>query len=100
MQKNKPSAYWQQAASEDLENIIVFIAQDNPLAAFELEELAYQTADHIAFTPFIGRVGRIVGTREFVFHPNYILVYEPIIDGISILAVVHTRMNFPVTYHR
>lgn len=98
MQKNKPLAYWQQTASEDLEQIIVFIAQDNPVAAFELEELAYQMADHIAFTPFIGRLGRIEGTREFVFHPNYILVYELIEEGISILAVVHVRMNFPESY--
>lgn len=41
------------------------------------------------------RPGRIIGTREAVVHPNYILVYEVGIDAVEVMSVVHSRRQYP-----
>lgn len=41
------------------------------------------------------RAGRVDGTREAVVHPNYILVYRVGDAAIDILAVLHTRQDYP-----
>ncbi|MFA5663199.1 type II toxin-antitoxin system RelE/ParE family toxin [Castellaniella sp.] len=35
------------------------------------------------------------GTREIVAHPNYIIVYEVRVDHIEVMAVLHTRQEYP-----
>jgi len=39
--------------------------------------------------------GRISGTREYIVHPNYILVYKVGDDAIKILRVIHARREYP-----
>jgi len=41
------------------------------------------------------RRGRRPNTREAVVHPNYILIYRVGAEAIEILAVLHTRQEYP-----
>ena len=41
------------------------------------------------------RRGRIIGTREAVVHPNYILVYRVGADTVEVVNVLHTRREYP-----
>lgn len=41
------------------------------------------------------RVGRVAGTREIVAHPNYIVVYRVLSDHIDVVAVLHSRQQYP-----
>lgn len=91
----KPQAIWTEFATQNLIDIVVYIAEHNFQAALELEDLAYTSADNLAFMPFIGRIGRVEGTREFLMHPNYWLIYEVNDNGIRVLTVVHARQNYP-----
>lgn len=79
----------------DLYALIAFIAEDNPYAAEQLlnriEESIIPAAEH----PYLFRSGRILGTREVVAHPNYILVYQIMADHISVLNVLHYRQEYP-----
>jgi len=86
---------WSQEAQEDLAEIQFYIAQDNPSAAFDLRDLIERGAECLPFMPFAFRAGRIAGTREYLVHPNYILVYRIGHTAIEILRVIHGRRQYP-----
>ena len=45
--------------------------------------------------PYLYRLGRVVGTRELVVHPNYIVVYRVMIDRVEIVGVLHAAREYP-----
>lgn len=71
------------------------IAQDNPLAALELDELFEQKADQLIEHPDLYRAGRKRGTREMVVHPNYLVIYRVQGDTVEILRVKHAAQKWP-----
>lgn len=87
--------FWTSRAERDRENIVLFIAEDDPLAAVRVDETIGGAALRLASHPRLGRPGRVTGTRELVVHDHYVMVYE--IDGTSltILAVLHTSRQWP-----
>ena len=64
-----------------------------------MDALFSAAASRLASLPKMGRPGKIPGTRELVPHENYRLVYEIEyeIEGetVWILALVHTRRQWP-----
>jgi len=86
---------WLPSASEDLNEIIGYIADRNFSAALELQEVIEQSASQIPQHPYIYRAGRVPGTREMVVHPNYLVVYRVGATAIEILGVLHTRLPYP-----
>lgn len=88
---------WTLSAEQDRADIVDFIAQDNPLAAIRMDELFGSSASRLARHPLMGRPGRVPGTREWVPHENYRLVYEVQADTVWILALVHTARLWPPT---
>jgi toxin ParE1/3/4 len=67
---------WTTPASNDLYNIVQHIQQDNPTAASEVAGTLYDGCVSLSEFPYLGRKGRIPGSRELVF-PGlpYIVVY-------------------------
>lgn len=86
---------WRRPARSSLAKIIRYIAERNLRAAQDMrkriEEAVLPTSEH----PYLYRPGRIPGTREIVAHPNYIIVYRVLEDCIEVVAVVHSRQQFP-----
>jgi toxin ParE1/3/4 len=41
------------------------------------------------------RAGRVAGTREALVTPNYLVIYRVTANAIEILAVKHTRQQYP-----
>lgn len=78
-----------------LDNIIRYIFQHNPAAAFEQEDLILSAPHKLTVWPESGRLGLVFGTRELIVHPNYMLIYRINDPVIRIIAVVHTRQNYP-----
>jgi toxin ParE1/3/4 len=62
----------------------------NPIAALDMDEIFETSVAQIAVHPKIGKTGRVAGTREFVVHPNYVLIYDIIDKNIRILRLLHT----------
>lgn len=89
------SLVWTEAALDDLDTIITFIAEDNPGAAERLQSAIEACAEHLPAHPFMYRTGRVPGTREAVVHPNYLLIYEVHVEIVEIMRVVHSRQEYP-----
>ncbi len=86
---------WRQSAREDLRATAAFIAERNVQAAIDLRDRVNSVAERLTEFPFMYRRGRIIGTREAVVHPNYILVYRVGADTVEVVNVLHTRREYP-----
>ena len=87
--------FWAPAAVADREAIYDFIEADNPSAALELDERFSRTAAALQEQPGLGRPGRVAGTREWVVHPHYVLVYRIQPDQVQVLRLLHTTRQWP-----
>jgi len=90
-----PTLVWRAGALDDLETIISYIADRNAAAAERLQLAIESCAEGLPEHPFLYRPGRVAGTREAVVHPNYILIYGVRADTVEIIAVVHSRQQYP-----
>lgn len=90
-----PHVVWRARAREEARGIIDYIADRDPAAAIRLADLFEHTAERLAGYPYMYRVGRVPDTREALITPNYILIYRVGTDVIEILAVKHTRQQYP-----
>ena len=72
-----------------------YIAQDNPLAAIDLD-LEFETkAENARQRPKLYKPGRMKGTREIVVRPNYVMVYRITGDLVEVLRVLNTAQQWP-----
>jgi toxin ParE1/3/4 len=88
---------WKDEALDDLALIYVYIAQRNPTAATKLRQTIVDAAEKLPSFPYLFRPGRLAGTREYVVHPNYILVYRVTARSIEIISVLHAKQEYPKT---
>jgi len=72
------------------------IAQDNPDAATQVVEAAYETFKTLAVTPGLGRLrkfrnSKLKGVRSWLVagFDNYLIFYRAIPEGIEVLHVYH-----------
>jgi addiction module RelE/StbE family toxin len=84
-------------ALADRETIMGYIAQDNPIAAIELDDEFEAKAEQARQRPTLYKMGRVRGTREIVVRPNYIMVYriEDESDTLAVLRVLHAAQQWP-----
>lgn len=86
---------WLETALIDLTEITTYIADRNPAAAIKLNYRLQEDAELLGELPAIFRRGPVPGTRQFVSHPNYILIYRVTTVAVEILNVVHSRQQYP-----
>ena len=86
---------WSPQSIEDRKQIYAFIAEHDPKAADELDELFGKQASHLLTFPEIGKPGRVANTRELVVHKHYVLVYACTGNIVTILTVLHTSRQYP-----
>lgn len=86
---------WTDEALIDLAEILTYIEQFNPLAARTLRHTIESGVEQLPRTPLGFREGRVAGTREWVAHPNYIVVYRVGTTTIEVLRVLHSRQEYP-----
>jgi addiction module RelE/StbE family toxin len=82
-------------AIADRDAIMVFIAQDNPTAAIDLDLEFEAKAENARLRPKLYKAGRVKGTREIVVRPNYVMVYRVIGNVVDILRVLHAAQQWP-----
>ena len=87
---------WLPLALHDFDEIIDYIAQDNPVAAIEQgDEIESQVAG-LLDNHLQGRPGRVKGTRELVVvRTPYIVAYRVKKGAIQILRVLHGARLWP-----
>ena len=89
------SVIWNEAALDDRDAIMDYIAADNPVAAIELDDEFEAKAEHAAEKPRTYKPGRMPGTHEIVVRPNYIMIYCIQGNDVEILRVLHARQPWP-----
>jgi len=91
----KVSVIWTLEAVQDREDIWNYIAEHNPRAAAKIDSLFSKTITYLIENPHLGQVGKVLGTREFIPHEGYRLIYEIKEKTVWILALVHTARQWP-----
>jgi plasmid stabilization system protein ParE len=81
-----------EAAYDDLDRIHTWIARDRPRSADTVVDRILESADRLGRFPYMGHVGRVSGTLEWVV-PGlpYVVVYQVREDEglVSIDAIFH-----------
>lgn len=74
-----------------------YIAQDNPVAAIELDDEFEAKAEQARQRPTLYRAGRVPGTREIVVRPSYVMVYrwDEELNVVILLRVLHSAQQWP-----
>jgi toxin ParE1/3/4 len=86
---------WKELASDDLLGIVSYIAQDNPVAAYDVDAEIHRQVAMLATQPGIGRPGRIRGQKELVFVGlPYVAPYRTAGKDVEILRVFHTSQEW------
>ena len=81
-------------AAQDLEDIVDYIALDNPVAAEKVYRGIVTAAERLPEFPALGRPGRYPETREFsVSGLPYLIVYEVSTNAVTIVAIFHTSRD-------
>lgn len=86
---------WSGEARQDRRSSLRYIAPENPRAALALDETFSAKARVLIAHREIGRLGRVAGTREFLVHKRYLLIYQIGEGVISILRVLHISQLWP-----
>lgn len=88
---------WSPRAVRHLEAARAYIARDNPAAATSVtQRIVAQVEGLVAFSPNMGRPGRIAGTRELVItRTPYVVVYRVTQEEVQVLAVIHQARAWP-----
>lgn len=88
---------WQRKALQDREDIMSYIARDNPVAAIELDLEFEEKAEFARQHPKMYKLGRLEGTREIVAHPNYVMVHriDTVERSVVMLRVLPTARQWP-----
>jgi addiction module RelE/StbE family toxin len=81
-----------EAAYDDLDRISVWIAKDRPRSADSVIDRILESAERLGHFPYMGHVGRVSGTYEWVVPAlPYIIVYtiNTNDDEVTVVAVFH-----------
>lgn len=87
--------FWTRRAQRNRQSIREYIARENPAAALDLDDRLAKKARQLVDHPELGRLGRVVGTRELIAHRNYILVYDVVGSKVRVVRVLHAARRWP-----
>lgn len=95
-----PSILITPAAENDLINLWVYIARDNPPAADRVYQAAEKTFETLAAmsgisTLYQSKRPKLQGLRFFPIKqfPHYVIYYQAITEGVRIIRVLHAHME-------
>ena len=87
---------WTRRSLRALDGIAERIAQDRPLAAGRVVLRIREAVDQLSLYPFLGRSGRVAGTRELIVAGTpFIVPYRIRDDVVEILSVLHAARRWP-----
>lgn len=96
IEPKQPKLEWRQQAIDDLIEIVIFIAEDNPDAAQKLKDEIEGKAEKLPQHPQLYKESpRVDGMREMVVRSNYIVMYRETPTLVEIVNVVHARRQWP-----
>jgi toxin ParE1/3/4 len=83
----------------ELQQQISWINEDRPRAADAAEKRVRVAIARLSRFPEIGRLGRVLGTRELVVpRTRFVIVYRLSAGLVEILALMQSSQNWPTTF--
>ncbi len=86
---------WSERASEDARRIYAYIAARNPPAALKMIKQFRKDVRLLGAHPQLAREGLLDGTREWVAHPNYVMIYRVEEEEVLMLRLWHAARDQP-----
>ncbi|HEY5047607.1 MAG TPA: type II toxin-antitoxin system RelE/ParE family toxin [Rhizomicrobium sp.] len=87
---------WHPLARIDLAELVEYIANDDPGAAYRVHEEILDQVALLAAHPGMGRIGRVRGSRELVVaRTPYITAYRVSASTITVLRILHGARRWP-----
>lgn len=86
---------WTKTALANLVAIVEYVEKDNAERAKSYALEIQTKTSSLAEFPGMGRPGRVIGTRELVVHPDYIIPYRMRGDAVEILRVQYAGRRWP-----
>lgn len=87
---------WLRRALRNLEQARNYVFQENPTTAQELIIKIQNAANQLQKYPFMGKNGRVEGTRELIISNSpYILIYRVKEESVEVLRILHTSKRYP-----
>jgi toxin ParE1/3/4 len=83
---------WTNRALARLDEIVAYIAQDNPVRAKTFTEELRKKVD-ILKSQQLGTAWQVFGTKQYVLHKNYIAIYRVKNGEVQILTILHSAME-------
>ncbi len=75
----------------------ILLAKIHLLRARRMKRFLEASVLPLAEHPYLYRQSeKVLGLREIVAHPNYLILYRVAANQIEIVAVVHARREFPI----
>ena len=88
-------------AEADLIEIWIYIALDSPTSADKLLDEIDEKSRKLADSPFIGKTRDELGSNiRSLPIGNYVLFYQPIVDGIEIIRVLHGARDIDALFNQ
>jgi len=89
---------WLHLALADLDELMAYIAEENPEAATSVARKIWDTTQMLSHHPAMGKPGRVPETRELVIPgKSYIVPYRVVADQVQILRILHGARKWPQT---
>ncbi len=83
-------------AEEDLIELWIYIAQDNPPAADRLLDTIEQRFQALAANPLMGRLRPDIAPElRYFIVGRYLILYRTVENGIQIIRVIHGARDIP-----
>ena len=87
---------WTKAAKAHLLDLDTYLYERSPAGADRVVDAIYEAVGRLEQFPFLGRPGRIAGTRELVVSTTrYLVAYRIRDEVVQILAVMHGAQRWP-----
>ncbi|WP_375662829.1 type II toxin-antitoxin system RelE/ParE family toxin [Bartonella sp. CL266QHHD] len=88
---------WLSSARDDLRQMLPILLAKIHLLARRMKRFLEASVLPLAEHPYLYRQSeKVLGLREIVAHPNYLILYRVAAHKIEIVAVVHARREFPI----
>jgi toxin ParE1/3/4 len=91
---------WSPEAIQDLISLRTYIAEESPAGARRVVlRILHDIENLLPDSPYMGRPGRVPGTRELVIpRTPYVVPYRVRAGAIQILRVYHAARHWPDTF--
>ncbi|MDK2407957.1 type II toxin-antitoxin system mRNA interferase toxin, RelE/StbE family [Aphanizomenon sp. PH219] len=87
---------WLRQALRNLKQAHNYVFPENPTAAQELILKIQNAANQLENYPFMGKSGRVDGTRELIISNSpYMIIYRVKEETVEILRILHTSKRYP-----